>query len=424
MNPHRAEKIVVTAAMLLGAPSVLEGSGMRLISQDAFAAARGEAFVATADNPSAIHYNPAGLTQLSGHNLRGGVYGLHFEPSYRPPADAPNSGTRYGIEENNAAAPQSYYAYTFDCVPVSLGLGVYAPHGASLAWPQDTGFRSIATESELTYLRVNPVVAVEVLPGLSLAAGVMIDYGDIALEQGLLRTALPFANLFRFEGNGWSVGYNLGLLWKVNEQITLGATLRSGSTLEFDGETQFEQQPIIPQTTLPASAEFEFPLTAVLGVSYRPNKSWNLEVDVDYTDWSSFDSVTIHQEGSPPFPVQQDIPFTLQWKDSWIIKAGVTRYFDKGWHASAGYLFSENSVPDDYYTPMVADLDRHFFSVGVGRKGQRFDFDVTYQLGFAPERTVTDSLPPSQPGRFSGQSADGTYDFSSHALLVSVEYRF
>ena len=39
-------------------------NGMRLVSQDGFASARGEAFVATADNASAVYYNPAALTQI------------------------------------------------------------------------------------------------------------------------------------------------------------------------------------------------------------------------------------------------------------------------------------------------------------------------------------------------------------------------
>ena len=44
--------------------------GSRIPNQDAAAIARGNAFVATADNPAAIYYNPAGITQLEGHNFQ------------------------------------------------------------------------------------------------------------------------------------------------------------------------------------------------------------------------------------------------------------------------------------------------------------------------------------------------------------------
>ena len=104
---------------------------------------------------------------------------------------------------------------------------------------------------------------------------------------------------------------------------------------------------------------------------------------------------------------------------------GVTRYFDKGWHVSAGYVYSENSVPNAYYSPLAADLDRHFFSVGAGHKGRHLDFDITYQFGYGPAHTVTGSTPSSTPAALlSQQRADGTYDFISHAVLLTVGLHF
>ncbi|MHB8523020.1 MAG: hypothetical protein ACYDH9_20000 [Limisphaerales bacterium] len=47
-------------------PMTAYGLGIRIADQDAEATARGNAFAATADNPSAIYYNPAGITQLDG----------------------------------------------------------------------------------------------------------------------------------------------------------------------------------------------------------------------------------------------------------------------------------------------------------------------------------------------------------------------
>ena len=61
MNRRKMFKL---AAMMLSVAwtSDAAANGLRLSDQDAFATARGEAFVATADNPSAIYYNPAGIT--------------------------------------------------------------------------------------------------------------------------------------------------------------------------------------------------------------------------------------------------------------------------------------------------------------------------------------------------------------------------
>jgi long-chain fatty acid transport protein len=97
----------------------------------------------------------------------------------------------------------------------------------------------------------------------------------------------------------------------------------------------------------------------------------------------------------------------------------VTRYLNKGWLVSAGYIFNENSVPSNYYSPLVADMDRHFFSVGAGYRGKRFDFDIAYQFGYGPTRTVSGSAPSA-----AGQTADGQYGFLSNAIAVSVGLHF
>ena len=412
--------LLLTAALGV-MPGALLANGMRLASQDGFATARGEAFAATADNPSAIYYNPAGITQSESNSVRGGIYGIYLDPSYTRPAPA---GTNtFHIENKLAAVPQFFYTWTPPESLVTLGLGLYAPFGLGVRWPQDTGFRAVAIEGALTYFTFDPVLALKLAPTLSIGGGVMVNYANLELEQGLLRTERPFENYFRFKGDGWSVGYNLGVLWQPHEKVSVGAAFRGSSTVNLKGHTEIEQQPIIRATTRPAHAEFAFPLSAVVGLSFRPTPKWNLEFDADYTDWSSFDTPIIKQS-DPPFPLRPNTPVTLKWQGSWMYEFGVTRYFENRWHVSAGYVYNENSVPDAYYTPLAADLDRHFFSVGVGRKGKRFDFDIAYQFGYGPARTVSGSTPSSTPGRFVGQTADGTYDFHSHAVLGTVGVRF
>lgn len=415
---------LVAAAILGAGPGSLTANGLRVVSQDAFATARGEAFAATADNASAIYYNPAGITQLSGLQSRSGIYGLYFDTTYRPPDDAPNAGNSYDLEHNVAAIPQFFSTYTPTNRPLAFGFGIYSPFGGRVRWPQDTGFRTVGYEGSVTYIALNPVMAWRVSPKFSVGAGLTVNYAKMDIEQGLLRNQTPFANFFQFAGEGWAVGYNLGLLWQPHEQLSFGVNFRSSTAMTVKGETEFEQQPVIQRTGRDARADYTFPLTVVLGVSYRPTPAWNLEFNVDYTDWSSFDSTTIRQETAPPFPVQQDIEVRLGWQASWLYEFGVTHYFGDGWQVSGGYVFSENSVPNTYYSPVAADLDRHVFSLGTGYQGVKFGFDVAYQFAYGPPRTVSGSTPSAQPAQFAGQTADGRYEFISHGLIISATIRF
>jgi long-chain fatty acid transport protein len=420
MTTRRKIRFWFLTLMISGAlAGKVSANGFLLPDQDAFATARGEAFVATADNPSAIYYNPAGITQLEGNDIRGGLYGIYLDPSYTPT----NHLHTYHSSDNYALVPQLFYTYTPAHQPVSFGLGVYAPFGGKMSWPQNTGFRSVAIDGSLTYLTINPVVAVKALPTLSLGGGVMVNYANMDMGQGLSSFQKPLTNYFRFSGDGWSVGYNLGLLWQPDEQISIGASFRSSATVTLNGQTEYEQQPFIPATNQSAKADFKFPISAIVGVSYRPTPRWNIEFDADYTDWNSFERTTINQSDTSP-GVEKNIPVILDWQPSWMYELGATRYFDNGWHASAGFVYNENSVPNARYTPLAADLDRYFFSAGAGYKGKRFSFDIAYQFGYGPTHTVTDSKPATTPAVSTGQTANGDYGFISQAVSVSAGWRF
>ena len=128
---------------------------------------------------------------------------------------------------------------------------------------------------------------------------------------------------------------------------------------------------------------------------------------------------SIHQ--ATPFPplLPQDVPLTLNWESSWYYEFGATRYLGNRWQVSGGYIYNENSVPSAHYTPLVSDLDRHFFCIGAGHHGEHLTIDLAYQLGYGPPRTVTGSAPSA-----TGQTADGRYEFLSHALLLTFGWHF
>jgi long-chain fatty acid transport protein len=412
--------------MLAGSASTVWGTGFRIPDQDAFATARGEAFVATADNPSAIYYNPAGLTQLQGQNLRGGVYGLYFNPRYTSP-----TGQTFDNEKDLHAIPQFFYSWTLDCLPLALGLGVYSPYGLSSEWQQNTGFRKVSTQGSITTYTINPTAAWAILPNLSLGAGLRVNYGEIDLRQGMFWPSQAL-DQFRFKGSAWALSYDVGAMWKPIQQVSFGAAFKSTTKLNFQGHTDYYNDqayppgvgvvPAVPDQANSANARFEFPLNVVCGISYRPTTNWNFEFDADYTDWSSLGTVTIHQGGGGALGLPQNLPLALNWEGSWYYEFGATRYLANGWSVSAGYIYNENSVPSRTYSPLVADLDRHFISVGAGHKWEHFSFDVAYQFGFGPSRTVSGSAatgfaPPLQ-------SADGKYEFFSQAVFVTAGWHF
>lgn len=381
-------------------PMTAYGLGIRIADQDAEATARGNAFAATADNPSAIYYNPAGITQLDGQQARIGLYSIWLNSHYRA-----SSGVAYDTKDQIQPVPQVYWTFSGETAPLSFGLGFYSPYGLSLEWPDNAPFRTVGKRGQITYLTFNPVIAWRINSQLSIAAGPTINYSQADLRQGML---LP-GDQFRFKGDDIDAGYNLGLLWRAHPKVAVGISYRSATTLRYQGHSQTSgADPFVPSGSQPASARFSFPQNVILGCSFRPTPAWNLEFDVDWTDWRRLKTVTLEQPSG-------NVPIAFNWRSSLFYEWGATRYFDNGFRLSAGYIFSENSVPDQDFTPLVPDSDRHIFSVGVGRKYERLRWDAGYQFAYGPPRAVTSAANPS---------TNGQYRFFSHALAISIGYSF
>jgi long-chain fatty acid transport protein len=375
--------------------------GYRVPNHDAEAVARANAFVATADNASAVYYNPAGITQLEGHHAQAGVYMVSLGVKYDSP-----TGEKARTARTLRPAPQLYYVNGLGELPVAVGLGVYVPYGLALDWGKTNPFRALVQEAELLYLCLNPVVAVQLHRTLSVGVGPTINYSEVSLTRGIV---VP-GDRFKFEGDGMGYGFNAGVRWEPHAKWALGASYRYMTTVEYDGKTRMDF--VLPEpfsVTGSSRTELRFPQFATAGVSFRPTANWNFEVNVDWTDWDNVNELVL--TGVPLIGEQSQ---RLDYRSSWMYNVGATRRLGRGYALHAGYFFSENSSPDRTFSPMVPDSDLHVASVGLGYRGARWNWAATYQLGYQSGREV----------RGNDYGVDGTYRVANHAFSVSAALRF
>ncbi|MGO8701975.1 MAG: OmpP1/FadL family transporter [Limisphaerales bacterium] len=379
-------------AGLVCAPPAVFGLGIALPDQDAFATARGNAFVATADDPAAVFYNPAGISQLPGASMSVGAYGIVYGDNYKNGAASIDSKTQW------AALPQVFSTYSIAKYHLTLGLGTYSPYGLRMEWPTSAPFLASGETGEIHYYTVSPVVAWQPFHFLSVAAGPSLNY-----SQADLKEYPGFVNHFR--GRDVDVGYNAGILWRPADQHAVGITYRSATDMNYSGHATVPVPPFTGNTG--ATANYHFPQTLAFGYSFRPTDKWNFEADANWSDWSTLKVLSIS-------PLGENLPF--QWAQSWMLDFGATRYIGDGWRISGGYMYSMNSVPSSTFNPLIADSDRHIFSVGVGKNYKHFSWDAAYQLAWGPSRSITgDTLSPA---------IDGHYEFLSHAISVNLGYHF
>jgi len=391
---HYALAIALTLASAESSRAV----GFLLPNQDPEAIGRGDAFTATADNPSAIYYNPAGITQLQGAQVSLGLYGISARTSYTSP-----SGATAHTDANPQFVPQVYATYSFKDVPISVGLGVYVPYGLSVNWG-DPSFSNVAQKGKLTYLTANPVVAWQICKMLSVSAGPTINYSEAIFQNAPF---FPFSSdQVHFQGSGWAPGYTFGILFQPHPMWSFGVDYRSETSLNYSG--QFVQYGAAGVTT---SARIHFPRTVLGGISFRPTPDWNLEFDLSWTQWSKVNEVTFQNS---PFGIP--ISLNFDYRNSFIYDFGVTRQLGKGYYASVGYIFSQKSNPNATYDPIDPDANLHLGNFGFGHKGEHFDWALAYQFAYNGGRTVS--------GDTANPSADGTYKTFNNAVNASVTVKF
>ena len=367
--------------------------GFHLAGQSPEAVGKGNAFVATANTAAAVYYNAAGLSQIDESSLQVGFYAISID------TEAKVGGGKFKLDDDIQLAPQIYSAFRIN-EKVVLGLGINSPFGLSSDWGDNTSFRSTATSSELKYATAWFVGSYQVNECFSLGGGIGVHHADIDLRRGI---AAP-GDEFSFKGDDQAVSWTVSALWQPSEKHSFGAVYRSKTDFTLEGKV--EAFPYAPQNN--GQIDFTTPATFAVGYSYRPNKQWNIEVNVEWVNWDELGTLTLEQDGAPGTP----IPF--EWDDSYVYSIGAEYDFGNGYLGRFGYNFIESSQPDQFYNPGIADADRHWLTIGLGHKGECWSWDAAYQYAFS-DREVDSAMDPR---------VNGDYKTRAHSFSLTARYEF
>lgn len=369
----------------------------RLPDQDPLAVAGGYAFVATADDPSAVYYNPSGLALQPASEVAGAFV---FSPS----DSYQGTGGRVSASEGTFVLP-----HLFANVPVggfSLGVGFFEPFGSQTDWPDDSGFRNLATNNKLYVTTGALSVAKQLTPQLSIGASLEVNRLKVDLAQGI---GLTPGDLLSYDASDTRESWNAGLMFTPAQEHHFGIMYESSVNYHLSG-TLSEYPYGVSET---GTGSWVFPGHLAFGYSYRPTSNWNFEADADWTQWSLLKAVTV---AAPSGPIT--LPF--YYKDSWYYELGGTRYWKVSqgrFSASAGYCWSGNSVPDTFYSPALPDMTRSLVTLGGSFESTGWKLSLAFVRGLSASRAVTGAIPSP-----TGQQANGTFYSSFNALDLTEQY--
>ena len=233
----RGWKMVPVLLVLLFTASTSFAAGFRLPEAGVKAMGMGFAFTAQADDPSAIYFNPAGLTQLKGQNVMVGVTYVRENGNEFTGTTPVDNQTAIKSETQKSLdfyIPNAYYTRTTADGYIAYGVGIFAPFGLGQEYnDKNTSiFRNQITTIDLQTIVVNPTIAFKINEALSVGFGVDWMYGKAKLEKTPWVPGVGNLYNVELEGDGDAWGYNFGMLLKPTENFRIGVNYRSPFNLK------------------------------------------------------------------------------------------------------------------------------------------------------------------------------------------------
>ncbi len=407
--------------LIVNVESLVFSAGFSIYEHGAAATSQAGAFVGRADDPSCLFYNPAGMNQLEGFQINVGTTAIFSYAELDEPAMY--GGEHYEAEKQVFFPTTIYASYKLND-RISAGFGFFSPFGLGMDWGGEYTGRYLVEKVDLQSFYLNPAVSFQVIPELSLALGVDYVLADVELERSinLLEMGLDDAHA-AMEGDNGSGNYtfNFGSLYRPCDYFQAGLSYRHEVDVDFEGTVDFD----LPLTGIPAiddalraalpdgdmETTMTFPSFATLGMAFFPMPKLEIELDVNWWQWSSFDELVLrYSEGMP-----EDTVVEKNWDDVFCYRFGAEYAFNDQIKARLGYLYDESPIPDETLDPMLPGADRNSFQFGFGFSSGAVTIDAGYMYLLFDERTsdlVQDGFP-----------YPATYESKAHLLGLSFNYK-
>ena len=474
-TPYRHTRIalaVAGVALALGAGHAF-GAAFGLAEQSG--SGLGNAFAggaAVAEDAATVWANPAGMSRIPTMQAAAALHlitpSIKFSNDGSVAALNQPLGHLGGDAGTNNIVPNMYFT-----VPINnqffFGLGVSAPFGLVTDYGEGWIGRYQGVTSDLKTVNVNPAIAWKINDAFTLGVGVNYQRIDAKLTQAtnysaaLIQGATALANAGQIpaalipqiaaatggldgkgtiEGDDSAWGWNIGVLWNINERSRFGAHYRSSIKYNVAGNVTFNQ-PALPTNLPPALApvintiaglvnssstfanggvglDIELPDKANVSYFAMLNDRWDIMADAQWTGWSSIPRFTVVRNNGT---VLQDQHW--DYKDVWRFSVGTNYRLNDQWMVRGGLAYDQTPTNDTDRSVRLPDSDRVWLSIGTQykmSKNLKLDAGFTYIIG---DGTTVDQFPnPTAASVAQYGQVKGSYDASVTILSGQVTYSF
>jgi long-chain fatty acid transport protein len=475
MELHRATRLLFASAALAAfaavVPATLRAQAFGL--NEIGSCAVGRAFAVTASpckDASAIFWNPAATTSLSGWNVVGGVAAVAVDGSFT----RDTSFRKYDADVPVEWVPHIFVNHRSANSKLALGIGAYVPYGLTSQWTDDFPGRFIAKKASLATLYVQPNIAWQFNDRWSIGGGPIYAHSNVELIQAIdlsqqltptgatfgqlgIATGTEFARA-RLKGSADGWGAQIGIYGQPTPEWSMGIRFLTPIEMTYDNaDATFTQVSTglitggalsAGTTTIPAgtpvdsivapqfrdggalvsqtaSTKITHPAQVQAGVAYSGFKDWMLEADYAFVGWKRFDVLPVNFAG----PAKASSRVLLEsYNNSSAIRLGAeyaTHY--SGLRIRGGFAGVASAAPPETVTPLLPEQDRLYWTGGFGLPfAGRYAFDFGYAhistagaRGRIVERTTTFNSTTT-----AAQVNSGVFDLSANVFSFTLKASF
>jgi long-chain fatty acid transport protein len=411
-----ARIVLLTIVLVFSSLGSAYGAGFALYEFGARGTSMAGTMIGRADDPSAVAYNPAGITQLPGTQTMVGFSVVAPGGKIETPGDTTK------IEKNYWIPPHAYVTRQMSD-RIWLGLGLYTRFGLGTEFPEGWPGEYNNLFTRVRSFSFNPNLAYKLTDSLSLAVGAEVMWFDFYQKKMVGR---PLGGIkAELDGDSYGIGGNVALHYKPNDVWAVGLTYKSRVKQTIKGDAKFERTPIANAlgyfNNTSAEGDLTTPDSFGLGVMFRPYENLTLEANAIYTLWSTYDKLEI-EYGSPltPGAPTGDTKISSndkKWKDVWRFQLGAEYSLNDLIALRLGYVFDQIPDKDAYADYMTPTNDRHIITSGIGLSWEKLSLDFSYSYLWFGNRSI------------SARPVDGVLDSKfkggyTHLTGVSLSYKF
>ncbi len=410
-------KGTVAALALVATVGTAAAGGFGIREQSAQFLGTAWAGTAAGNGLSSLYWNPATSSQVTGFttetNLTDLLLSMH---------DHVTAGTLVGLGDSgdlggNAVIPASYVA-----APITkdlfFGVSINSPFGLATEANHNWAGMTQARTSKIFTLNVTPSLAYKVAPGITIGAGLQVEY----IKARLTAAAAPFvpAPSTETRADDTSIGFTAGIHLNPLPGTQIGVGYRSSVDHNLHGAITV---PALSTTVVPAiNVPLETPDSVTVSLRQKLMPQLDFLLTGEWNNWSKVDALRIYNENGGALVSQK----TLNWHDGYLVAGGLEYQFSPVLLLRGGVAWEKSPVRSaSERLVSLPDSDRIWLSAGAGYKwSESISFDFGYAHIFAEEasidRTEDSTFRHPRTGQLVTVPVRVAADTSAHADVFSV----